>query len=77
MIIKVDTVEETEMIKNDEQAKELESEYLGCQSHSCYLEKPKGMGTNGPCRCLYGLSKSQQMKVKRILKRLRNELSAQ
>lgn len=25
---------------------------LGCHSHSCRLVKPKGMGVNGPCRCI-------------------------
>lgn len=25
---------------------------FGCHSHSCRLVKPKGMGVNGPCRCI-------------------------
>ena len=27
------------------------SEYRGCGSHSCIIERPKGIGNNGPCRC--------------------------
>lgn len=23
----------------------------GCGNHSCVIKKPRGMGTNGPCRC--------------------------
>jgi len=26
----------------------------GCASHSCYVRRPTGMATNGPCRCLPG-----------------------
>lgn len=47
-----------ERLKND--IKNLENgiaininrENIGCQSHSCYLERPTGMGTNGPCGCV-------------------------
>lgn len=24
---------------------------IGCQSHSCVIQAPKGMANNGPCRC--------------------------
>ena len=51
-----------------------EPEYLGCSSHSCYLEKPKGQGTNGRCHCLDGLKVNQRMKVLRLIRRLRDEI---
>lgn len=25
---------------------------VGCGNHNCVIEKPKGMGTNGSCKCL-------------------------
>lgn len=53
-----------------------ETEFLGCQSHSCYLEKPKGMGTNGPCRCLDKLDIQMRMKVRLTLQRLRSEIKS-
>jgi len=32
----------------------------GCSNHSCVITgKKKGMGTNGPCHCIDGLSRSQ------------------
>jgi len=39
----------------------------GCQNHGCLIEEPKGMATNGPCRCLDGLSKENKLVVKRAL----------
>ena len=24
---------------------------IGCSSHMCLIQKPKGVGTNGPCLC--------------------------
>ncbi len=24
---------------------------IGCSSHMCLIQKPKGAGTNGPCLC--------------------------
>lgn len=27
----------------------------GCSNHGCYIERPKGMGTNGRCHCLDSL----------------------
>ena len=26
-------------------------EVIGCGSHSCIINPPKGLGNNGPCRC--------------------------
>jgi len=49
-------------------------EYLGCSSHSCYLERPTGQGTNGRCGCLDGLKINQRMKVLRLIKRLKDEI---
>lgn len=30
----------------------------GCSNHSCIIEKPNGMGTNGPCHCLHDRTKA-------------------
>ncbi len=30
--------------------------FPGCSSHNCYVRKPKGMGTNGPCSCVHDRS---------------------
>ena len=35
---------------------------LSC-GHSCVLAKPTGMATNGPCRCLDGLSMERRVRV--------------
>lgn len=43
------------------------SEYLGCGSHSCLIEKPKGMGTNGGCSC-FGWSKMDKKELFRVKK---------
>lgn len=29
-----------------------EQPYHGCGNHSCMIEPPEGMGTNGPCSCV-------------------------
>ena len=42
----------------------------GCTNHGCVITGPKGgLGTNGPCRCLVNMSRSQ-------LSILQNRLSA-
>jgi hypothetical protein len=33
-------------------AYELAGNYLGCGDNSCVFVKPKGMATNGGCRCI-------------------------
>jgi hypothetical protein len=48
-----------------------DTEYLGCGSSSCYIEKPKGQATNGPCRCFDGLSTKDQLRIKKALFRER------
>ena len=40
------------------------SEYIfrgfqGCNNHDCIIKKNRGMGTNGSCKCLHNLSRSQ------------------
>ena len=37
----------------------------GCGSHMCAIEKPEGMGTNGPCSCL-----THRAKASMIIQRL-------
>ena len=52
------------------------SERLGCSSHSCYLEKPTGQGTNGPCSCLDGMSTGNRIKLLKYLHRIKNRLES-
>ena len=47
---------------------------MSCSNHSCILEKPKGMGTNGRCGCLDKLDKTSKREVKRVICDLRNEI---
>jgi len=45
---------------------------LGCGNHGCVVAKPKGMGTNGPCRCLpRELPISDRIRLRRVLQILR------
>ena len=39
----------------------------GCGNHGCFIEKPKGQGTNGRCNCLRPLGKENEQVVKRKL----------
>lgn len=48
-------------------------EYLGCGNHSCVLEQPRGMGTNGPCQCLKELPLEKRQRVAAYLHRLRTQ----
>ena len=36
----------------------------GCGNHGCFIEKPKGQGTNGRCNCLRPLGKENEQAVK-------------
>jgi hypothetical protein len=45
----------------------------GCSSHLCYIEKPKGLGTNGPCSCLRGLKPEQKRKLLDYIDFLKNK----
>ena len=42
----------------------------GCGDHECFIEKPKGQGTNGGCNCLRPLGKENEQVVKRKLTQL-------
>ena len=42
----------------------------GCGDHGCFIEKPKGQGTNGGCNCLRPLGKENEQVVKRKLTQL-------
>ena len=42
----------------------------GCGNHGCFIEKPKGQGTNGRCNCLRPLGKENEQAVKRKLTQL-------
>lgn len=44
-----------------------ESIYKGCGSHSCYIEKPKGQGTNSSCSCLRELPSAKRLIVQKKL----------
>jgi len=37
------------------------SELKGCNSHSCAVTPPKGVGTNGPCRCMVSDYRGQSL----------------
>ena len=39
----------------------------GCGNHGCFIEKPKGQGTNGRCKCPRPLGKENEQVVKRKL----------
>lgn len=42
----------------------------GCGNHGCFIEKPKGQGTNARCNCLRPLGKENEQVVKRKLMQL-------
>ena len=42
----------------------------GCGNHGCFIEKPKGQGTNGRCNCLRPLGRENEQVVKRKLTQL-------
>ena len=42
----------------------------GCGDHGCFIEKPKGQGTNGGCNCLRPLGKENEQIIKRKLHQL-------
>ena len=41
-----------------------------CGNHGCFIERPKGQGTNGRCNCLRPLGKEKEQVVKRRLTQL-------
>lgn len=42
----------------------------GCGNHGCFIERPKGQGTNGRCNCLRPLGGENEQVVKRKLTQL-------
>lgn len=42
----------------------------GCGNHGCFIERPKGQGTNGRCKCLRPLGRENEQVVKRKLTQL-------
>ena len=42
----------------------------GCGNRGCFIEKPKGQGTNGRCNCLRPLGKENEQVLKRKLTQL-------
>lgn len=50
-------------------------EYLGCGDGGCVVERPKGMHTNGGCRCLMSLHPDERVRVRASFKRLRSALA--
>ena len=42
----------------------------GCTNRGCFVESPKGRGTNGRCNCLRPLGKENEQVVKRKLTQL-------
>lgn len=34
-------------------------DFAPCSNHDCIVKKPKGMGTNGSCSCLFNFSRAQ------------------
>ncbi len=44
---------------------------IGCTNHGCWIEKPKGMGTNGMCHCLEALGNEKARAVMAQIARLR------
>lgn len=46
----------------------------GCGSHSCYLQKPVGMGNNGPCGCFRGVDIPQRRLILGYINHLRKKI---
>jgi len=47
---------------------------IGCSSHNCILEKPKGIGTNGGCSCLRDIPTNKRLKIQKAIQRLNTEI---
>ena len=47
---------------------------VSCLNHGCILEKPSGIGTNGRCTCLDGLSTGKRLAVERRIRSLEREI---
>ena len=42
-------------------------EYLGCGANGCVVERPRGPGTNGGCKCLLDLRPDRRVRVRKRL----------
>lgn len=49
------------------QVLEYELSELGCSATTCYIVKPRGQTTNGPCRCLDHIPSKDRIKVNKLL----------
>ncbi len=49
------------------------SEYLGCGSNSCIIEKPSGPGTNGGCSCLKSLQTADRVRIEKFIFKIKNK----
>lgn len=47
---------------------------MGCGNHGCILEEPKGLATNGRCRCLDELPTMKRIAVTHCILELRELL---
>ncbi len=59
-----------------EAAKALWESLEGCGDHSCLLKRPKGMATNGGCRCFDSLPADERRAMRRVLRFARDGASA-
>lgn len=50
------------------------SEIIGCGNHACIIKKPVGMGTNGPCDCLFHPDSAKRISIYLVIQRLRSQL---
>ena len=46
--------------------------FEGCTNHGCIVREVKGMGTNGQCKCLLNLSRSQLLMLQSRLAYIAN-----
>ncbi len=49
------------------------SELIGCGDNSCLIAKPKGMATNGGCRCFNGMRQADRIWVQKTILALQQE----
>ncbi len=49
-------------------------EIRGCGDTLCIFGQPKGMATNGGCRCLMGLPWGERVRVERNIREMRERL---
>ena len=49
----------------------------GCTDHNCIIVKPKGIGTNGGCKCLHGLETRTRINIERKIQLMEKTIKAQ